>query len=141
MFEQGDLVAGVSGRNQFDLNGDAVLDNDDIDLWLSEAAMINELVSSYRRGDTELDRDVDITDFNVLASHFDPAGDGYPNNGPFWDEGNFDGDDDITDFNLLAANFAPSGYSTSAIPEPSTMLLASLALIVVGVSSRLSKNG
>ena len=94
-------------------------------------------------GDADGDRDVDVTDFNVLASHFDPAGDGYPNNGPFWDEGNFDGDDDtdITDFNLLAANFAPGGYATSAIPEPSTMLLASLALVLVGVSFRLSKNG
>jgi len=65
-----------------------------------------------------------------------------PLNGPFWDEGNFngDGDTDITDFNLLAANFFPSGYSTSTIPEPTTMLLASLALGLVGVSSRLSKN-
>ena len=65
-----------------------------------------------------------------------------PLNGPFWDEGNFDGDGDtdITDFNLLAAIFSPDGYATSAIPEPSTMLLASLALILVGVSFRLSKN-
>ena len=94
-------------------------------------------------GDADGDRDVDITDFNVLASHFDPAGVEDPLNGPFWNEGNFDGDGDtdITDFNFLASNFAPSGYSTSAIPEPSTMLLASLALILVGVSFRLSKNG
>ena len=98
--------------------------------------------SPYLRGDTEFDRDVDITDFNVLASHFDPTGDGDLQNGPFWNEGNFNGDDnvDITDFNLLAANYMPAGYSTSAIPEPSTMLLASLALILVGVSFRLSKN-
>ena len=66
-----------------------------------------------------------------------------PLNGPFWDEGNFNGDRDvdITDFNYLADNFAPDGYATSAIPEPSTMLLASLALVLVGVSFRLSKNG
>ena len=85
-------------------------------------------------GDTDGNRTVDITDFNALASHFDPTGDGDPLNGPFWNEGNFDGDGDtdITDFNLLATNFAPGGYSTSAIPEPSTMLLAALALILVG---------
>ena len=49
-----------------------------------------------------------------------------PLNGPLWNKGNFDGDDDtdITDFSLLAANFSTSGYATSAIPEPSTMLLA-----------------
>ena len=66
-----------------------------------------------------------------------------PLNGLLWNEGNFDGDGDIdiTDFNLLASNFSPDGYATSAIPEPSTMLLTSLALILVGVSFRLSKNG
>ena len=76
-------------------------------------------------------------------NHFDPTGNGDPLNGPFWNEGNFDGDGDtdITDFNFLASNFAPSGYATSTIPEPSTMLLTSLALILVGVSFRLSKNG
>ena len=31
-------------------------------------------------------------------------------------------------------------FPRSAIPEPSTLLLASLALILVGVSFRLSKN-
>ena len=69
-------------------------------------------------------------------------GDGDPQNGPFWNEGNFDGDDDtdITDFNVLTANFPPGGYATSAIPEPTSLLLASLALILVGVSFRLSKN-
>ena len=91
-------------------------------------------------GDVDGNRTVDITDFNALASHFDPDGVFGAN---VWSEGNFDGDGDtdITDFNLLAANFFPSGYATSAIPEPSTMLLASLALILVGVSFRLSKNG
>ena len=123
MFEQGDLVAGVSGGNQFDLNGDAVLDNDDVDLWLSEAAMINELVSSYRRGDTEFDRDVDITDFNVSGQ---PTS--IPREMDIQTMARFGmkailmvtDDTDITDFNLLAANFSPSGYSTSAIPEPSS---------------------
>ena len=69
-------------------------------------------------------------------------GDGDPQNGPFWNEGNFDGDDDtnITDFNVLTANFSPGSYATSAIPEPTSLLLASLALILVGVSFRLSKN-
>lgn len=79
------------------------------------------------------DRDVDITDFNVLASNFSPVGDGDPTNGPFWNQANFDGDDDIdiTDFNYLAVNFAPSGYATSAVPEPSSLFLTALALIVL----------
>ena len=91
-------------------------------------------------GDVDGDKDVDITDFNSLASNFDPDGATAPHS---WLEGNFNGDDnvDITDFNLLAANFFPGGYATSAIPEPSGMLLASLALVLVGVFFRLSKNG
>jgi len=91
-------------------------------------------------GDVDGDKDVDITDFNSLATNFDPDGATAPHS---WLEGNFDGDNDtdITDFNRLAANYIPAGYATSAIPEPSTMLLASLALILVGVSFRLSKNG
>ena len=51
-----------------------------------------------------------------------------PLNGLLWNEGNFDGDTDITDFNLLAANFSPDGYSTSAIPEPSSVVLLLLGL-------------
>ena len=128
--------------DRYDLSENDTIDAADITWWLGLAAIANGHGSPCRRGDTEFDRDVDITDFNVLASHFDPTGDGGPVNGPFWNEGNFDGDGDtdITDFNLLVANFAPSGYAMSAIPEPSTMLLASLALVLVGVSSRLSKN-
>ena len=50
-----------------------------------------------------------------------------------WTAGNFNGDHsiDITDFNFLAANFAPDGYGTSAIPEPSAMLLALLGLMLL----------
>jgi len=146
MFQAGNLVTGVAisgDTDRLDLIDNDTIDAADITEWLAWAATVNGHGSPYLRGDTEFDRDVDITDFNTLASTFDPTGDGDPLNGPFWNEGNFNGDDnvDITDFNLLAANFAPSGYSTSAIPEPSTMLLASLALILVGVSFRLSKNG
>ena len=126
-----------------DLVDNDTIDAADITEWLAQAATTNGHGSPYLRGDTELDRDVDITDFNALASHFDPTGDGDSLHGPLGNEGNFDGDDDtdITDFNVLAANFSPGGYATSAIPEPSTMLLASLALVLVGVSFRLSKNG
>jgi len=60
-------------------------------------------------GDSDGDLDVDITDFNNLAAHFDPGG-ANPGNG--WLKGNFDDDTDIdiTDFNNFATNFAPGGY-------------------------------
>ena len=114
-------------HEKFDLNSDSVIDNGDLDEWLSDAAMENHLTVPYRRGDTELDGDVDVTDFNSVATNFDPTGQQLDNS---WLFGNFDGDGDtdITDFNLLASNFAPSGYATSAIPEPSSVLLLLLGL-------------
>ena len=103
-------------------------------------------------GDTDLDHDIDITDFNALASNFSPE---LERDGIYWyafktvRQGDFNGDwrIDVTDFNTLADNFAPSGYpgpfdesGVSDVPEPSAILLASLTLIFVGVSFRLSKN-
>ena len=40
-------------------------------------------------------------------------------------------DVDITDFNFLASNFAPDGYGASAVPEPSSLLLALLGLMLL----------
>jgi len=135
MLQAGNLVTGFSWYfswfpDRLDLVDNDIIDAADITEWLAQAATANGHGSPYLRGDTELDRDVDITDFNVLASHLDPTGDGNPYNDPFWNEGNFDGDGDtdITDFNLLAANFAPDGYNSSAIPEPSTVVLLLLGL-------------
>ena len=67
-----------------------------------------------RRGDVDLDGNVDIADFNLLATNFDPHGDS-PGNG--WSQGNFDNDadTDITDFVALVRNFDPSGYGLSAV--------------------------
>ena len=81
-------------------------------------------------GDSDGDQDVDSTDFNSLATHFDPDGATAPHS---WTEGNFDGDDDIdiTDFNFLAANFAPDGYGASAVPESSSLLLTLLGLMLL----------
>ena len=128
LYVQGNLVAGmsVSVGNPFDLNADLQLDQTDLTQWLSEAAVVNNYASSYRRGDTDGVwssgvRDVDITDFAELASHFDPGGAAGAAN--TWQRGNFDGDADIdiTDFNFLTANFSPSSYGL-AVPEPSVFL-------------------
>ena len=133
MFAQGDLVIGKSvfAGNQYDLDNDLDIDNQDVDLWLAMAATENGYGTPFRRGDTDdigpgTMRDVDITDFNALASNFTPVGDGDPTNGPFWHEANFDGDDDtdITDFNFVVTNVAPTGSGgTAAIPEPSSIAL------------------
>lgn len=145
MYQQGNLVAGVSVStgSLFDHNGDQLIDEDDLNIWLAEAATVNGYGygSPYLRGDTDNlgttapdIRTVDITDFNALSGNFLPVGDGDPTNGPFWYQGNFDGDNDIdiTDFNLLASNFAPDGYGASnAIPEPSSFILCVFGILAV----------
>ena len=53
------------------------------------AATKNGHSSAYLRGDTDLDRTVDLADYNALATNFDPSG-AY---GPYlWQDGNSDGD-------------------------------------------------
>ena len=73
-------------------------------------------------------RDVDLADYNNLASYFDPIG----NLGPHpWDHGNFDGDGDVdlADYNTLAGNFHPAGYGAAAVPEPSSIVLVIAGLL------------
>jgi hypothetical protein len=54
-------------------------------------------------GDANLDRTVNLTDFNQLAANFGQAG-------KSWHQGdfNYDGTANLTDFNLLAGNFGAS---------------------------------
>ena len=148
LYQQGDLVSGVpaTANDPFNLNGDTVVDHQDLSEWLALAGQNNgySSPSAYVRGDTDgvgrvfpALRTVDITDFNRLAGNFFPLGDGNQTNGPFWQDANFDGDDDvdITDFNSLAANFAPHGYGSftgSVVPEPTGWLLAAIAMMSFG---------
>ena len=61
-------------------------------------------------GDSDVDGDVDLADYNRLATNFDPEGVNSPHE---WCDANFDTDLDIdlTDYNLLFTNFAPAGYA------------------------------
>ena len=130
------LVTGeavVNGVNdQYDLVADGTINNLDLSEWLDQAGTENGFASAYLRGDTDdLDtgssRDIDIVDFNTVASNFNPTG-----SGSSWTIGNFDGDGDvdISDFNTVASNFAPTGYGgAEGVPEPSTMVLCMMGLI------------
>ena len=89
-------------------------------------------------GDADGDIDIDITDFNILASHFDDTGANSATND--WTTADFDadGDIDITDFNFLAANFSDAGYAevtTGQVPEPSTtvLMLAGVISLYLGM--------
>jgi len=87
-------------------------------------------------GDGDGDQDVDITDFNILASNFDPTSANSATND--WTTTDFDGDGDvdITDFNSLSSNFAPDGYGSvgaDQVPEPSTLALIGLFVMIIGI--------
>jgi len=92
---------------KFDLVEDGVIDGSDLDHLLVK-------LLRTKAGDTDLNRKVDISDFNTLASNFDPGGANAGTNG--WGAGNFDADTDIdiTDFNTLATNFDPGGSDAAA---------------------------
>jgi hypothetical protein len=78
-------------------------------------------------GDTDGDGDVDLTDLNAVRNNFGgagPAGDAYP----------FDGVVDLTDLNLVRNNFGT--VAGSAVPEPSTAILALAGLAAIGYGFR-----
>jgi hypothetical protein len=62
-----------------------------------------------QKGDSDTDGDVDLSDYQRLATNFHPTGAAEPFS---WLVGNFDGDTDVdlTDYASLAANFNPTGY-------------------------------
>lgn len=122
-------VAVLSGVNdQFDLNGDAFIDNDDVDLWLQDAAMINGLATPYKRGDANLNGIVDGSDFGLWnANQFAST--------LRWNEGDFDGNavTDGSDFGHWNANKFTSSLGSSLVPEP---VVGSMALLAMGLWRR-----
>jgi hypothetical protein len=85
--------------NPLDGNGDGTGGDDYV---------LNDILVA-RRGDADLDADVDFTDFNELANDYTGPG----GTGKDWARGDFDGDGDVdfTDFNYLANNYTgPAGY-------------------------------
>ena len=139
-----------------DFNDDQLVDDTDIDLLLTainagsedlqfdldssnavtaaDATFLVESILGTRFGDNDLDGDVDLSDYNTLATNFNPSG----TYGPYWwQDGNVDGDNDIdlTDYNALASNFNPLGYGAAAVPEPASgcLLLAGLLLLLARV--------
>ncbi len=61
----GPVAPGVpaTGNETFDLTKDGVTNNDDVDVWLAEAASDNGFATTYIRGDANLDGAVDGQDF------------------------------------------------------------------------------
>ena len=118
----------VTGSNDmFDLNSDDVVDLQDLEVWLAEAAEENGLGSPYLSGDANLDGVVDVSDFNLWnGNKFTNTLD--------WNGGDFNGDGvvDVSDFNRWnSGKFSTS--DTALVPEPGCLptLLVGMALIMI----------
>ena len=138
------LRVGSASGPACDLTGDGSCNLADIDTlagggataindWLAGAATENGFASAYLASDNDLDRDVDLTDFNTLAGNFNPVG-----SGAVFSVGdsNGDGSVNLSDYNTLAGSFDPIGYATAAaVPEPATFVLAVLGLLAAVVAN------
>ena len=117
----------ASGANvaDFDMNSDALVNRDDINVWLDEK---NTWI-----GDSNLDGEFNSTDFVAVftANEYEDAVDGNSN----WSEGDWNGDGDFTSTDFVAA-FSSGGYEqgvrpVAAVPEPSSIALTIFGLIAL----------
>ncbi len=114
----------ATGQEAFDLTGDGVIDNADVDEWLAAAATENGFASPYFRGDANLDGSVDVSDFNLWNSNRLSLS-------LAWDSGDFNGDGavDASDFNVWNSNrLMSSSGAPAVVPEPESVWLPLLAL-------------
>jgi len=137
MLAEGPLVDGVDvelgGNELFDMNGDGVLDREDVDIWLADAAEANGFSAAYFAGDANLDGVVDVSDFNAWnESKF--------TNNTAWSAGdfNFDGVIDASDFNLWNQHkFTElSDFNPAAVPEPQGLVLLGLGTLLIAIRMR-----
>ena len=55
---------------RYDINGDKVVNSEDLSFWLADAAVGNGFDGPYLPGDSNLDGDVDFDDFLALSQNF-----------------------------------------------------------------------
>ena len=87
MLAVGPVAPGVpaAGNEEFDLTGDGMIDNEDVDEWLDRSAADQGFGSPYKRSDANLDGTVDGQDFILWnAGKFTQT--------LLWDGGDFNGD-------------------------------------------------
>ena len=124
------LCANIGGApDPYDLDGDNDVDLDDQTLLIETLVEWSDGVTAgvgTRRGDWNLDGQVNVTDLQITKAYFGQSGLGWAQG-----DGNCDGLADLTDLQILKADF---GYAASPVPEPAT-----LSVLTLGVCSHLLK--
>lgn len=126
LFSAGDLGSGVPvnpNNAHFDLNRNLRVDNEDLDVWLVEAATANAQNRPYFRGDANLDGVFNTTDL-IQVFQAGQYEDRIAANSS-WETGDWNGDREFTSGDVLAA-FQQNGFSANArvasVPEPTSAL-------------------
>jgi glucose/arabinose dehydrogenase len=109
----------------FDINGDSLVDNTDLQQWLADAGVENSVVTGgnpFLGADGNLDGVVDVTDFNTWNGNKFTSNDAF-SSGDF----NADGVVDVADFNLWNGLKFTSSNGPNVVPEPTGCFLAMMA--------------
>ena len=111
-----DLLVPGSPNLEFDVDGNGVVDDQDRQFW------VEKMFGTFF-GDTDLNREVNVSDFLTLSGNFGNAGG--------WAEGDFDvsGDVQFADFLQLSANFGNTKIAAATVPEPNSPVLMLLAVV------------
>ena len=104
---QADVVAGNNSA-AFDLNGDGNVDLADRDQWLLDAAVFNGFATPYQTADFNLDRVVDVSDFNIWNGNKFTTSSNFSGG-----DSNVDGSIDVSDFNIWNTQKFQSADSAS----------------------------
>ena len=106
-----------SNNSNYDLTENGMVDTTDLDEWLSRAAAENGYAEPFRRGDANLDGEVNAVDLNAVGVNW------FADSGA-WSKGDFvvDGRTDAEDLNILGINWqleiAPASPVANTVPEP-----------------------
>lgn len=123
----GEIVAGKHG-GLFDLTGEGIVDDADLNQWLSDAAAHNGFDQEYLAGDSNLDGKVDSIDLNNLALNWRRDDIARWSAGDFTANGRV-GSDDLNELALNWRQSIPMASPVSApVPEPSALLLTVVGL-------------
>ena len=125
LLAEGPVAGGVPvdpSNERYDMDGDGMLTNTDVEIWLLEAALVEGLASPYKRGDANLDGVVDGQDFIRWNNH--KFGSSLA-----WSDGDFNGDGVVDGQDFISWN--NNKFTTSlvqGVPEPTSGCLALLCV-------------